>query len=145
MDPSVFAPRYAGFWLRAVAWLVDAAILSFAGWIASGLLGMSVMTASPERLFLAYQLPGLVWMLGGWLYYAGLEASTLQATPGKMVLGLAVTDMAGDPPRFAQTSIRYWCKILSALFVMIGFVMIAFTARKQALHDIMAGCLVVKR
>ena len=140
-----FTPRYAGFWLRLVAWLIDGAILAFFGWILGQVFGVSTVEATPERFAVAYHLPGIVWMIAGWIYYAGFETSGFQGTPGKLILGLAVTDRTGDRPDFGKASIRYWGKILSSLIFMLGYVMAAFTARKQALHDLMAGCLVIKR
>jgi uncharacterized RDD family membrane protein YckC len=80
-----------------------------------------------------------------WLYFTMLEASAKQATPGKMVLGLIVTDLDGNQLSFGKANGRYWGKIISALILMIGFIMAGFTEKKQALHDILAGTLVIKK
>jgi uncharacterized RDD family membrane protein YckC len=80
----------------------------------------------------------------GWLYYALMESSSFQATVGKRALGLKVTGMNGDPISFGTASIRYFGKILSHLIFSIGYIMAAFTEKKQALHDILAGCLVIR-
>jgi uncharacterized RDD family membrane protein YckC len=80
-----------------------------------------------------------------WLYYALLESSAWQATLGKKALGLEVTDMAGQRISFARATGRYFGKIVSAFILMIGFIMAGFTAQKQALHDMMAGCLVIRK
>jgi uncharacterized RDD family membrane protein YckC len=79
-----------------------------------------------------------------WLYYALLESSFKQATLGKMALGLKVTDMEGKRISFGQATGRYFAKILSGLILCIGYLMAAFTEKKQALHDIIVGTLVVK-
>jgi uncharacterized RDD family membrane protein YckC len=80
-----------------------------------------------------------------WLYWAGLESSVYQATLGKMALSLKVTDLNYDPISFARATGRYFAKFISALILCIGFMMAGWTARKQALHDLMAGTLVVKK
>jgi uncharacterized RDD family membrane protein YckC len=79
-----------------------------------------------------------------WLYFAKLESSARQATIGKRALGIAVTDLAGRRISFGRATGRYFAKFLSSV-AAIGFLMAGFTARKQALHDMIAGCLVVRR
>jgi uncharacterized RDD family membrane protein YckC len=86
---------------------------------------------------------GLSFVLN-WLYFAVLESSSMQGTLGKKALGMIVTDLDGAPIGFGRATGRYFAKILSALIMMIGFVMVAFTARKQGLHDLIAGTLVHK-
>lgn len=80
-----------------------------------------------------------------WLYYALMESSVKQATLGKMALGIVVTDLAGNRISFGRATGRYWAKLISALTLLAGFVMAGFTAKKQALHDMIAGCLVVTK
>jgi uncharacterized RDD family membrane protein YckC len=80
-----------------------------------------------------------------WIYYAALESSSWQATLGKKILGLRVTDLAGNRISFARASGRFFGMILSSMILGIGFLMAGFTARKQALHDILAGCLVLRQ
>src|SRR5262249_48371563 len=77
-----------------------------------------------------------------WLYEALLESSEWQATVGKMIFGMKVTDLAGNRISFGQATARYFAKWLSAASLCIGFLMVAFSARKQGLHDILAGTLV---
>ena len=79
----------------------------------------------------------------GWLYYALMESSAKQATLGKMALGIMVTDGQGRRVSFARATGRYFAKIISNIILYIGYIMIAFTVRKQGLHDIIADCLVV--
>ncbi|MBU0560532.1 MAG: RDD family protein [Bacteroidota bacterium] len=78
-----------------------------------------------------------------WLYYALMESSAKQATVGKIILNLRVTDMEGNRISFAKATGRYFGKIISSLLLNIGYIMAAFTDKKQALHDIMANCLVL--
>jgi uncharacterized RDD family membrane protein YckC len=79
-----------------------------------------------------------------WLYSALMERSSKQATLGKMALGIRVTDLDGNRIGFGKATGRYFAKILSALILGIGFLMVAFTQRKQGLHDMLAGTLVMR-
>ena len=74
-----------------------------------------------------------------------MESSSNQATVGKMALGIQVTDLEGNRISFGKALGRNLAKIISALIFYIGFIMAAFTAKKQALHDMIAGTLVVKK
>jgi len=90
-------------------------------------------------------LSNLLFVLAGWLYYALMESSSLQATLGKLAMGSIVTDLDGDRVSFLRATGRYFGKIISNIILMIGFMMGGFTERKQALHDMMAGCLVIQK
>ena len=134
---------YAGFWRRVVAVILDGLALSlvtvplnlaFGGGTDFG--SDSMMAYSPEASSIGAAL--------SWLYYALMESSAKQATLGKMAMGIIVTDLEGRRIGFGKATGRYFAKILSALIFLIGFLMVAFTARKQGLHDILAGTLVVK-
>ena len=81
-----------------------------------------------------------------WLYHALLESSEWQATVGKRVLGLVVTDMAGQRVSFGRSTGRHFGKIITNLVpAFIGYLLAGFTEKKQALHDMIAGCLVLRR
>jgi uncharacterized RDD family membrane protein YckC len=84
-------------------------------------------------------------LIGGWLYEALMESSAKQATLGKMLLGLMVTDEAGNRISFARASGRHFAKYISSFTLFIGYIMAGFTAKKQALHDMIAGTLVVRK
>ncbi|MBI4547597.1 MAG: RDD family protein [Ignavibacteriae bacterium] len=152
---------YAGFWKRFAAYIIDSIIISIACFIIIvpllGLLGIGLFTSSHDyygneevsagflALFLgAYMSAIIVLIIGQWLYFAIME-STKGATLGKMALGIKVTDMNGSMISFGRATGRYFGKILSGLILYIGFIMAAFTQQKQALHDIMAGTLVVNK
>jgi uncharacterized RDD family membrane protein YckC len=135
--------RYAGFWRRLGAVLIDAIILwllqiaiAFGIGVFAGLSGAS--TSSLGGLLL------IVDSLFGLLYYAIQESSAAQATFGKRALGIIVTDTQGRRVSFWRALGRYLAKILSTLIIFIGYVMVAFTARKQGLHDLLAGTLVMR-
>jgi uncharacterized RDD family membrane protein YckC len=78
-----------------------------------------------------------------WLYFALLESSSRQATLGKMALGIKVTDLSGDGVSFCRATGRHFGKIISALTFLTGYLMAGLTRKKQGLHDMVAGCLVV--
>lgn len=135
---------YAGFWLRFVSYFIDAFIVM----IPLLILCIPVFAASGDDQaaragsFLLFEL---VAVAGIWLYFALFERSHLQATPGKLALGLRVTDMQGQRIGFGRATGRYFGKILSGVILDIGYMMAGWTGRKQGLHDLMAGCLVVRR
>ena len=148
---------YAGFWLRFVAFIIDAIVLHFVftivtlPFIASmGIRGImrGRMPMSPEELIPL--LRGLFHILLirtvlNWLYYALLESSSWQATLGKKALGLEVTDMQGMRISFGRATGRFFAKFISGIILLIGFIMAGFTEKKQALHDMIAGTLVIRK
>ena len=147
-----FEPIYAGFWLRAGAYIIDNFLLVLIvlpiSFVIGAVLG-ATMGASGARtqdiILLAQILGQTVALVVMWLYYALFESSVKQATPGKQALGLIVTDLDGNRIGFMRASGRFFGKIISGCLLTIGYIMAGFTEKKQALHDIMAGCLVVKR
>ncbi len=80
----------------------------------------------------------------GWLYFALMESSERGATVGKMAMGLRVVTNDGKRLSFMNATGRYFAKILSAIILCIGFIMIGFTERKRGLHDMIASTLVIK-
>lgn len=131
-----YAEAYAGFWRRFWAFLLDYIILVF------GLsLIISVFSSGYYNEDSIYG-PALVI---SWLYYALMESSNKKATLGKMALGIVVTDLNGNKISFGRATARYLCKFLSGLIFAIGYIMAVFTDKKQALHDMIAGCVVVKK
>ena len=83
-------------------------------------------------------------MIINWLYHALLESSVKQATLGKMVLKIKVTDLNGQRISFWRATARHFSKSLSTLTLLIGFLVAEYTAKRQALHDKITGYLVVK-
>lgn len=82
--------------------------------------------------------------LFGCLYYTIFEASAWQATPGKRIMRLYVTDLRGRRLSFGRALLRNLARQLSGIF-FIGYVMVGFTEKKQALHDLLASSLVLRR
>ena len=144
--------QYAGFWRRFFAMIVDSLLATIVGGLAlvamgAIVFGAGILTGAPgdrmlAAMYVATASLGTVFWI---LYYAAFESSASGATPGKRLLGIAVTDAQGGRIGFGQAFGRNVCKLLSAITLYVGFLMAAFTSRKQALHDIMTGCLVVRR
>jgi uncharacterized RDD family membrane protein YckC len=158
LDQEVKPVRYAGFWLRFVASIIDYIVLYIAQTIIMvplmGVLGLTVFNA--QSMTEAQQMGAVGALIGifmvtflfitilQWMYYALMESYN-GATLGKMALGLKVTDMDGNKISFLRASGRYFGKIVSSIILLIGYIMAGLTEKKQALHDIMANCLVVKK
>jgi uncharacterized RDD family membrane protein YckC len=170
MEYSVLA--YAGFWKRFIAMIIDQIIMGIINTIIFIpifiMFGLSVFPWENLDDFNRYSIVqhrydmddeftiavffaffGVIILLSfvstiiQWLYFALMESSAKQATLGKMALGIKVTDMMGNRISFGRATGRYFGKIISGLILYIGFIMAGFTEKKQALHDIMASCLVV--
>ena len=153
---------YAGFWLRFVAFIIDGVVSGILFVVL--LIPLFTLTGAGAALsrissgedisdeagaFLAFGfIFGLLSITVGvrWLYYALLESSSWQATLGKRMLNLTVTDMAGRPISFARASGRYFSKFITNLVPLaIGYILAGFTEKKQALHDMIASCLVLRK
>ena len=139
-------PSYAGFWLRLAAYLIDLTLI----YVVEGVLAVGVVMMGPRELNVVAVLYGLVNFALvsaalAWAYFALFESSPMQGTVGKYALGIYVTDRHGDPIGFWRATARYWLKLLSSLSLMVGWILAAFTPRKQALHDLLAGTLVLSR
>ncbi|HEY5824758.1 MAG TPA: RDD family protein [Cyclobacteriaceae bacterium] len=154
---------YAGFGLRLVAIIID--------WIIIGVLqsfvivpilvamgfsmfaGASTMdTGDPEAtagmIAAIMAMAGTFWILAMCiqvLYFSFMESSNLQGTVGKLALGIIVTDMNGAKLDFGKAFIRNLCRIISNMTLFIGYIIAGFTEKRQALHDIIAGTLVIKK
>jgi uncharacterized RDD family membrane protein YckC len=148
---------YAGFWRRFVAVIIDSIILAIGGFIIGAIFGAMIMicaflgamgtdisTIQAIARF-GYIFDYILGLVLNWLYFTLFESSSKQATLGKRSLGIIVTDLSGNRISFGRANGRYWGKIVSAIILLIGFIMAGFTQKKQALHDIMAGTLVVKK
>lgn len=138
--------QYAGFWLRFVAAVIDAVIVWVGTYVLGYMMGSMMIDgySTEDEIAGALLFINLAGLLANWLYFALQESSAAQATPGKRAMGLRVTDEYGDRISFGKASGRYFGKIISGLIIGIGFLMAGWTEKKQALHDMMAGTLVIK-
>ncbi len=154
---------YAGFWLRVAAYIIDRIIIdipllpvSFIAGVIYGIvevryeshppLGFLNKDGSLNVSFYIFELCMVLFALVvNWLYFSLQESSSAQATVGKRLLKLKVTDLSGNRIGFGHATGRYFSKILSGFTLGFGFMMAGFTEYKQALHDMLAGTLVVKK
>jgi uncharacterized RDD family membrane protein YckC len=144
---SYFTPRlefvYAGFWLRVGAFIIDMII------ILGPMMALVILVEAyaPEVGNNPYVEPlgAVVGHCTAWLYFALQESSRRQATIGKRMFGLKVTDVNGEPIRFGRATGRHFAKYLSGLPLYVGYLMAGWTRQKQGLHDVISGCLVLRR
>ncbi|MEP7128319.1 MAG: RDD family protein [Chitinophagales bacterium] len=164
----VLPVNHAGFLLRGVAYIIDRFVVGFLSFaVIFPLLAILGISAYGMRSFAdlenfesmddgakialvlgliaAYSTLIIISVTISWLYYSLMESSHRQATLGKSALGIKVTDLNGNRISFLNATGRYFGKILSGLIFGIGYIMIIFTEKKQGLHDILAGTLVVRK
>jgi uncharacterized RDD family membrane protein YckC len=153
------AAGYSGFLRRFGAWCVDAPI-RFAISLALVyspmrllVLGQAKRYGSTDPHYLWSMMPFAdrsvvfaLWLLAAaiipWLYTALQECSTQQATFGKRLFGIRVTDLEGCPISFGRASERFFARLIPSFG--IGYCMALFTRRRQARHDLIAGCVVAR-
>lgn len=139
-EPTVTTPRqpappmveYAGFWRRLAAAVIDGLLIG----IVSSIIALIIGNRGAEI--------GLAVVIA-WVYSALMHSSPRQATLGKMALNIVVTDMSGNPISLVRATGRYFALYLSAIILLVGFIMIATTPKKQGLHDKVTETLVVVR
>ncbi len=116
---------YAGFFRRFVALIIDSLIIFIPSWIA----GVAIPFVGAVAI--------------NFLYSVILESSSAKSTPGKFLMGIIVLDENGQQLSFSKSCIRYFMKFVSGMIMMIGYLIQFFTVKRQALHDIVAGAVVV--
>lgn len=153
----------AGFWLRFIAYIIDYIII----WVVQAFIAIPILAAvgitfvqNADNLESMSESDMMGMIMGAVaaasatallttilvvLYFTLMESSKYQATVGKLALGLIVTDESGGKLDFVKALIRNLCKIISSMILMIGYIMVGFTEKKQGLHDIIAKTLVVKK
>lgn len=155
---------YGDFWLRLVAYLIDSLIMGVAvialfiplAAITGAAAHLRILEAAPRHgqldpAVIAALISVFFTFIGAallitWLYHAYFESSSWQATIGKRAMNLYVTDLNGQPISFLNATGRHFAKLITGLIpLMLGYIMAAFTERRQALHDMIAGTLVLKR
>jgi uncharacterized RDD family membrane protein YckC len=145
--------NYASFWRRCAASVIDGIVLSVPFYVLensvrSHTLWTRVNAQGPNQgsvypIIETYIL--LYSTLVIWAYFCGMESSPLQATLGKLAVGLYVTDLQGQRISLRRATGRLTGKLLSMATILIGYLVAGFTSKRQALHDIVAGCLVLQR
>jgi len=140
---GIKSPVYAGFWLRTGALLIDTVMIA----IVSFILGFifAIPTVGTYIEYLASTFANLIVAVLAILYVGFTESSKMQGTVGKKLVGIKVVDLHGNRISFGRAIGRHMAKVLSFLIIYVGFMMAGFTERKQALHDMIAGCLVIRK
>lgn len=159
--------RYGGFWIRFVAYIVDGLIIGIpmsvivgiviAVFGAGSLATLSSLPNNPDPeqvrtqvipLFIAFLGAYALFIAGSivitWLYFAMMESSERQATFGKAIFNMRVTDANGNRLSFAHASGRFFAKIINNMTCGIGWILAGFTEKKQGLHDLIAGTVVIR-
>lgn len=145
---------YGGFWRRAVALILDILILLVANNIIALIIGVVhgvLLVFSHHTLDkAAFQRASIPWLLliltvNSWLYFTSASITIYGATLGKAAMGLRVVDENMQRISFAKSNVRYWSSIISVLLAGFGFWMVAWTKKKQGLHDIFAKTIVIRR
>lgn len=155
--------KYAGFWLRFAAYLIDQLVISVVGGILAipvilGVIAFGLNLKEIKNSSDFFTQGGLL-MVGGivglvvlailviivmkWLYYALMESSKYGGTLGKMAVSIKVVDYEYNRISFGRATGRYFSRIITNMTFWIGYIIAGFTQKKQALHDLMANCLVV--
>ena len=122
--------NYTGFWRRFVALAIDSLILAIPALVFTGL----------SRNFATSMIAGAVL---GFFYYPIFESSIMSATPGKALMGMTVVGVAGERISYKTGLIRFFSRYLSLVLFYMGYLMQPFTEKKQTLHDMIAGTVVV--
>jgi len=142
MDQILDAPqvqetrlKYAGFWIRTGAYLIDTLVM----------IPVSLITTFAMNDPSTEGIGTIINLIIGIGYYAVMESSSYQATLGKMAVGVKVGDMNGEQISLLNAIGRYFGKILSAVLLCIGFLMVGWDEKNQGLHDKMAGTCVFYR
>ena len=154
LPPLAPTPAYAGFWRRFLAAVIDGVLLSFVvsqlNVVLNLILGrvIDAGTTSDDvwrnlAVWLAVSLT--LCIFANWLYHAVMESSPWQATLGKRALGMVVTDLAGDRISFGRATGRLFASYISGVPLWLGYFIQPFTAKRQALHDMISGTLVIVR
>ena len=159
-DQNVPKVKYAGFWWRFLAYIIDDLIIGAVSWIFAlpilAIFGISMYSFSEAGMnpddaelllipiIMAGSSIGFLAIIVQWLYFALMESSKHQGTLGKIVLKIKVTDVEGNRINFARATGRHFGKILSGMILMIGYILAGLTEKRQAVHDILASCYVIK-
>lgn len=144
-------PQYAGFWNRFAAFVIDTVIITFLTTsIKRNILNYFLVKFEPEFGFnKAEAISEPIWLFAlviiRWCYFAGMESSPLKSTLGKLAVGIYVVDIEEQRLTFGKASLRHFGKFLSSAMLGIGYIIAGFNIKKQAFHDILSNCLLLRK
>jgi uncharacterized RDD family membrane protein YckC len=137
--------RYAGFWIRLVAMMIDVIVLMIV--IPPVLLWLYGIEYFDPDVMIRRSMGCVEFLI--WYVFPAVAAIVLwkykSATPGKMIVGVKIVDArTGKKPSMMQCIVRYFAYFVSTIPFGLGYLWIAFDRRKQAWHDKLAGTVVVR-
>lgn len=147
-------PYYAGFWRRLLALMLDLTFLLTGGLVFLGMIFGSIsliLFIGDSSVHISTLWPfiggfGIILMaVTHWFYFTLMESSSRQATFGKQILKIIVTDLNERRITLGKANLRYFSKIISTMLFFAGFIIAGYTSRRQALHDKIAGTLVLNK
>jgi len=139
---------YAGFWKRLIAFIIDLVIMMF------GSIGFSILTGYwfmlsntvPSDNYIFYKVLFIFsFIFFPWVYMVSFETSKYKATVGKLLVGIEVTDVAGNRITILKATGRHFAKIITILTFGLGFLVICITDTRQSIHDILSNTLVLNK
>lgn len=134
---------YSGLFRRLFAFAFDCVALLCIYMLSGVLLSLNIFLNPISALpMLGFWFYGGMFLIA-WLYFAGMESSRLQGTIGKKILGMKVTDLKGNRISFWRATARYFGRMLSRVLLLLGFVTILFTKKKQAIHDMITRTVII--
>jgi len=152
VQPTAGGYRYAGFWIRFLAHIIDSIILGVVSSILQfsllgPMLGLQNIENNPAAVFAALSAIGTVGLVGLVIActYEAVFVAQMGATPGKMALGMKVVRPDGSRVDLGRAIGRYFAKILSGIILLIGYIMAGFDSEKRALHDMICDTRVVRK
>jgi uncharacterized RDD family membrane protein YckC len=135
--------KFAGFWIRAGAFLIDIIILVVIDLIVEFFL-LGIGTTYVGAFYLMYCLTITVQTAICFLYFIWFHTSYGQ-TPGKMIFRIRVIQTDGNPNTWKTVIIREVVgRVVSSFILCLGYIWVAFDYRKQSWHDKIAETYVVK-
>lgn len=161
--------EYGGFWIRFVAYFIDSIIIGIPLAILAFIIfvvffganeNLMAIISDPDYVDYGVTEAEALSILGSYLgalgvimiinlvvwisYFAGMHSSKWQATLGKKMLGLKVADLHGNRITFWRALGRYLAMSFLSGILLIGYIIAAFTEKKQSLHDFIASTVVIK-
>ncbi|MCX6351185.1 MAG: RDD family protein [Bacteroidetes bacterium] len=135
---------YDTFGRRFFALVIDCLVLVIPYSVLATVLGMPIFgiynNAFPGFSWVIYYMARVV---VAWLYFALLESSDRNGTIGKIAVDLKVVTLTEETASFDRASLRFFAKLFSAFILFVGFLMARWTDKKQTLHDLVCGTVVI--
>jgi uncharacterized RDD family membrane protein YckC len=136
---------YGGFWTRFAAFLIDGAVIALGVAVITLVVMLFFVFGGGRNVLGLWAFILLFALVLMWIYRAGLDSSALRGTVGKRVMGLILVDGRGNKISFMRATWRFIVELFSTLVILLGFLVALTNRRRQTLHDLAAGTLVIRR